>query len=303
MTNNIQPGTIVVATDGSDDADRAIHWAAEQAWYERRLLTVVTATGAPSVPSAPWDARAAAYTAHTQDLVEAAQAVADEALAVVRRMRPGVQASATAVVGDARQVLVDLSADAHLVVVGSRGHGPLRSKLLGSVSAAVSRDAACPVVVCRPPRRRSAQDIDTGVLVGADGTPESLPVIEFAFQQASMRGLPLTLMHSVWDQLAALHGLVAAPATEDDEQRLLLAESVAGFAAKFPEVRVELLPARGMPEDCLTADSARWDLIVVGRHPVDTVLRLVTGAVATAVVEHAHTAVAVVPQAEPAPQS
>ncbi len=302
MTNNIPAGTIVVAVDGSEDSERAIHWAAEQARCERRPLTVLTATGVTTVPTAAWAAYAPSYTLQPEELLASARAVADGALAIAVDLLPGAETHSAAVLGDPRQALVDLSRQAHLLVIGSRGRGPLRSKLLGSVSAAVSRDSHCPVVVCRPPRGRREDEPAHGILVGADGTAESLPVIEFAYRQASLRGLPLTVLHAAWDEMGAFHGPGLTRPTDHtfEQQRLLLAESVAGFAGKFPEVRVELQPARGLAEDCLGADSARWDLIVVGRHPVDTVLRLLTGAVATAVVEHAHTNVAVVPQAEPA---
>ncbi|HWI42383.1 MAG TPA: universal stress protein [Nocardioides sp.] len=278
MNTDIIPGSIVVGADGSDAADRAIHWAAEQAWLERRHLTVVTAA---------------------EHYLDGSRGIVNVALAMIARMRPGVEADGCVVVGDPREVLVELSPRAHLLVLGSRGHGPVRSKLLGSVSAAVSRDATCPVVVCRPHHWRSANDIDAGVLVGADGTAESLPVIEHAFQQASLRGLPLTVVHCTWDGVVALTGpaVLDPQAVGMEEERLLLAESVAGFTAKFPEVHVELQVARGLAEQVLAAGSARWDLVVVGRHPVDTFARRAMGAVSTSVVEHAHTSVAVVPQA------
>ncbi|MFB9763112.1 universal stress protein, partial [Nocardioides kongjuensis] len=148
--------------------------------------------------------------------------------------------------------------------------------------------------------QRHGDRAQQGILVGADGTPESLPVIEFAFQQASLTGLPLTVVHAVWDEIGAVHGpvMVSPRETGLDEYRVLLGESVAGISSKFPEVPVDLRLARGMAEDCLSDTSAVWDLIVVGRHPVDSLLRLVTGAVATSVVERSHTTVAVVPQAD-----
>lgn len=301
-TTAINPNTIVVATDGSDDAHRAVQWAAEQAYLERRPLTVVTAIGAAGVPAIAWAGMGAAYAYQPEEILEYGQAVVDEGLALARHLRPALEIETRVLHGDPRQALVELGSHAHLLVVGSRGRGVFRSKVLGSVSAAVSRDAACPVVVCRP---RDHDAATVGVLVGADGTLESLPVIEFAFLQASQHGLPLTVVHSIWDEIAAIHGPVSTAPGEPglEEQRMILSESVAGMSAKFPEVPVELRLARGLAEDCLTTRSATWDLIVVGRHPVDTLFQFLTGSVATAVVERAHTTVVVVPQSAPAAEN
>ena len=49
--------------------------------------------------------------------------------------------------GDPAHRLAESSADLALLVLGSRGYGPVRSVLLGSVSADVARTAACPVLV------------------------------------------------------------------------------------------------------------------------------------------------------------
>lgn len=299
MTTTIIPSSVVVATDGSEDALRAVHWAAEQAFLERRPLVVVTATGAAQVPVTPWGVAGAGYAPGIDELMAHGESVAADALAVVRHLRPGLEASAEVLVGDARQVLVEVSRQAHLLVLGSRGRGAFRSKIMGSVSAAVSRDAACPVFVCRPPEAGTTPS--RGILVGADGTAESLPIIEFAFHQASLLDLPLTVVHCVWDQVAALlgPGLVSPREEGLEEQRLLLSESVAGMASKFPEVTADLRLGRGLAEEFLAADTGGWNLVVIGRHPVDTLLRLVTGSVAIAVVERARTTVAVVPEADP----
>lgn len=304
MTTTINPSSVVVATDGSEDAGRAIHWAAEQAFRERRPLVVVTATGATQVPATAWGGLGAGYAPSLDDLVAHGRSVADDALAIVHHLRPGLEVSAEVLVGDPRHVLVELSRHAHLLVLGSRGRGAFRSKVFGSVSAAVSRDAACPVFVCRPPADSEAAP-SRGILVGADGTPESLPVIEFAFHQASLLDLPLTVVHCVWDQVAALLGPGLVSPHEDglEQQRLLLSESVAGMCSKYPEVATDLRLGRGLAEEFLAADTGAWNLVVVGRHPVDTLLRLVTGSVAVAVIEHARTTVAVVPEPDPADES
>ncbi|TWH01494.1 Universal stress protein UspA and related nucleotide-binding proteins [Nocardioides sp. J9] len=269
----IAPGSIVVGADGSRHAARALRWAAAQARREHRPLVVVTAGGGD------------------------ADRVNRDALVAVRELEPTVDASGVSVDLDPRPALVDLSRDAHLVVVGSHGRGFLRSVLLGSVGTALTRLSWCPVVVCRP---RDEERGGRGVLVAVDATSSSSPVLEFAFQQASLRGEPLTAVHCTWDVVAAVAGLRNVRLEDDDlgvgdEAHLALAEALAGFAETYPDVEVSQRVHHGLVDDVVGRHTGDWDLVVVGRHPVDTLGRLVTGSIATAVVERARTTVAVVP--------
>ena len=267
-------GSIVVAADGSDHAERALDWAAEQASLERRRLLVVS-------------------------VGEGDRSLADGAAETAQRLHPQLSVEALLLPGDPRRVLIDLSSRARMLVMGSRGRGALKSMLLGSVSAAVSTQAACPVVVCRP---AGSHHTTRGVIVGADGTQESLPVLEFAYRQSSLRGLPLTVMHCFWDAVVAAAGLrhasdavLSDPDLED--LRALLAESVAGFTEEYPDVPVTLSLKHGLVDETLSPRGEAWDLIVVGRHPASSVSRVLSGSVAAGVLERARTTVAVVPEA------
>ncbi|WP_166390392.1 universal stress protein [Nocardioides ochotonae] len=270
-------GSIVVAVDGSEDGERAVPWAVDQAALEGLRLAVVSAGE------------------QSGELVERAAAAA-------RRLDPTLTVVASAASGDARQVLIDASTHAHLLVVGSRGRGTVRSMLLGSVSTAVSAHATCPVVVCRP---ANVGPTEAGVVVGADGTPESLPVLEFAFRQASLRDLPLTVLHSYWDATTALaqHDRREGGGSGDSgggpdlaDLRATLSSWMAEVAARYPDVPVSLLLKHGLADEALSPRDAGWcDMIVVGRHPKTSLQRLLTGSIATAVIERAHSTVAVVP--------
>lgn len=274
VSGNIHPGSIIVAVDGSDHAERAVHWAATQASLEGRRLLVV-AVG------------------------EDARSIADHAASLIRSLQPGLAVRTLCGDGDPRRVLIELSGQGHLIVLGSRGRGAIKSMLLGSVSVAVSAHAVCPVVVCRPAHD---QPDTQGVMVGADGTLESLPVIEFAYQQASLRRMPLTVMHCFWDAAAAVAEYhrargedYAAPDLED--LRAVLATSVAGFGEKYPDVPVALELKYGLVDEVLSARTTEWDLIVLGRHPMTSASRVLTGSIAVAVLERAIATVAVVPEA------
>jgi len=192
---------------------------------------------------------------------------------------------------DPRSLLIRLSEQAELVVVGSRGHGPVKSLLLGSVGVALARHAACPVVVHRPTHRGLVRN---GIVVGADATAASAPVLEFAHRQAAMRDLPLLVLHCFWDVAAAAH-LGDGEAPDFEEERVMFAESMAGMAEKYPEVRVRTELAHGIPADAIIKAGDRMDLIVVGAHQVRGTARVMFGSVSVAVVEHATCPVAVVP--------
>jgi len=203
------------------------------------------------------------------------------AIELARHWRPGIDVRGTLFRGPASQALAALSDSAHALVVGSRGRGPVRSALLGSVSASVSGRAACPVVVCRP---GSVGRVQQGILVAADGTPESLPSIDFAFRQASLRDVPLTVAGDL-------------PGAGPSVLALAAAESAAGFRELFPEVRVSVEPDRSFADEARGAASARWTMVVVGRRTAGNG----RGGRATDVLEHARTLVAVVPTATDQP--
>lgn len=272
-------GAVAVAVDGSEHARRAVRWAADQAALEHRRLTVLAVAVTGDDPTTAPDAAA-------------------EAVEAARALHPEGPVVSLVGAGDPRQLLVDASAHTHLLVLGSRGRGPVSSMLLGSVSAAVSKQAACPVVVCRP-----LQDVERrgGVVVGADGSPESLPVVEFAYRQAFLRGEPLTVLHSVYDAVA-----VAARARDEhaepdvpglEELHAALAASVAGLSEDYPGVPVTLTVRQGLADQALDPRHGGWELIVVGRHPMTSLDRVLTGSIATAVLERADAPVAVVPEA------
>ena len=286
------PGSIVVGVDGSESSSRALKWAVEQAAAEHRPLTLVHTINAVTpafIDAAIVDAK------NAQSVLEAAgQAELDHARTLVDRASPGLDIHQVFDLVDPREGLLQLSKDAAMIVVGSRGRGPLRSLLLGSVSVALVRHAHCPLVVIRP---EHVGDVRHGIMVGLDTTQDSQPVLEFAFRQASLRGLPLTIQHSRWDIQAGTMGaqVVTDEMTDTERERLGLSEAMAGMTEKYPDVQVTSRLSQGRPEQVLTNASEKMDLVVVGAHHRGRFHRALSGSVSTAVVEHARRAVAVIP--------
>ena len=285
-------GTIVVGVDGSSSSRPALVWAVKQAVAEHRPLTLLHALP-PATPSWLGPAGTHGQDAHEVSLREG-QAVLDRARQAVQRLSPEVTVNDLFRRNDPREALVDVSETASMIVLGSRGRGHLQSLLLGSTAVAVVRHARCPVVVHRP---TNPSPLRNGIAVGADATEHSLPVLDFAFRQASMRGLPLTVVHSFWyfQQPSTVDEVLSDPAAASGLQRLALSESLAGFAEKYPDVAVHAALDQGMPERHLLRLADEMDLLVVGAHHVSRAQQFMFGSVSVWLVEHASCPVAIVP--------
>ena len=280
MSTRIAPGSVVVGIDGSAHERWAVEWAATKASAQRRPLVLLDVVDPRRVQDS------------SRGHARREQRERDTVRVLERHAQLDVSRSTGH--GDPRAVLLDASHRAAHLVVGSRGRGPLRSLLLGSVGSAVAGHAACPVTVVRP---QHPGLVRRGVLVGADGTRDSREVLEHAFREASERRQPLTVRHCRWDLAAS----VTEPHRERDDGvdaqdgRLLLGETVAGFRERYPDVAVTTELARGLPEHTLVAGSDHLDLIVVGRHHHSMLEHALHAVVATAVVERARCPVLVLP--------
>lgn len=296
MDKDLLNGSVVVGVDGSDHSDRALAWATEQAALENRRLVIVhayrTHVVADPVQLAVWSAA----QGDLDSLVRSAtREVIEDAVKRASEVSPGLDVESVVVNQDARDALLDASGRAHLVVVGSHGRSGWRRLALGSVATAVAQHATSPVVVVRDPESEGPL---TGILVGADGTASSIPVIEFAFRMASERQLSLTVMHAYWDIAGeqAYGRFVSDDEPGVEDLRMMLSASTAGLREKYPDVEVDLQLARGLVDVVLTGDEPPRDLIVVGRRHPTRWARLLYGSATTAVLDLARGSVAVVPE-------
>jgi nucleotide-binding universal stress UspA family protein len=139
---------IVAGVDGSASSLEALRWAIRQAELTGSSVDAVIAWEPPAASGLGWGVAMVDDTDYEElaakTVAEAIGLAADPASRV--RVRPMVGE------GNAAQVLLDASAGADLLVVGSRGHGGFASALLGSVSQHCTHHAHCPVVVIRDAR-------------------------------------------------------------------------------------------------------------------------------------------------------
>jgi nucleotide-binding universal stress UspA family protein len=140
------PRPIVVGTDGSETSQNALAYAFAQADARGCELVIVHAwwldlSGGRLI-------EVAATTA--EQLEEEQRALLQQQVAGPASRHPDVVTHQVVVRDEPAAALTRLSAEAKLLVVGSRGRGGFRSLLLGSVSQRVLHMAECPVAVVRP---------------------------------------------------------------------------------------------------------------------------------------------------------
>ncbi len=152
-----------------------------------------------------------------------------------------------------------------MIVVGCRGTGPINRRLLGSVSRGLIQHAHAPVAVIHDEDPMMTYPAKAPVLVGIDGSPASEAATAVAFEEASRRGVDLIALH-VWSDFA----LYEMPETElpalqrrADET---LAERLAGWQERYPDVHVRPVVALNRPVHQLLERSEAAQLTVVGSH-------------------------------------
>jgi len=285
---------VVVGVDGSEQSFIALDYAADEAARRHQPLRMVTGLLWPLyVP-----AMSASAVPVTDGLLDAAQTMLDGAADRVRDRHPDLDVTTKVVMGGPSGVLVSESDRASLIAVGNRGRGGFTSLLAGSVATQVATHAHCPVIVVRPGADPAAATTHP-VVVGVDGLERTEPAIEFAFEEASSRGVSLTAVH-VWAEPPRSGSDQFKPvAYEYDEARKeaarQLAEALAGFQEKYPDVPVfrELICGLDAAYHLLRA-SEEAGLVVVGSRGRGEFSGLFLGSVGQNLVHHAKCPVAVV---------
>jgi len=281
---------IVVGVDGSEPARAAIALGAREARLRGRPLHLVHAfiwplTGVylgPS-PAGPPDGGLAA----------AADRILAEALAQAGDADPGLAVTGEVVTGAAATVLLEQAERAEMVVLGHRGLGGFAGMLVGSVAVQVTTHSPGPVLIARAPGEPTGP-----VLVGVDGSPTSDRAVEFAFAEAAARDAELVAVHTWWGPVSRRAGdmlpLVYDADEVHDEGARLLAESLAGWRGRYPDVRIRRDVRRGRPDRTLVELSVDAALLVVGARGRGGFAGLRLGSVSQAVLNHARCPVAIV---------
>jgi nucleotide-binding universal stress UspA family protein len=212
------------------------------------------------------------------------------------RDRGPVQIDGQVLCGAAISTLVDLSRDAEMLVVGHGGHGGVLVRTcLGSVSMGLVHHAHCPVAVIHDDEPLAANAARAPVVVGIDGSPASEAATAIAFEEAAQRGVGLVAMHAWMDPRVSLYPNLNWD-TELSEEEETLAERLAGWHERYPEVGVHRKIEISDPTSCLIEASEQAQLAVIGSHGRGALAGVLLGSVGAAVVNRARIPVIVARQ-------
>ncbi len=293
---------IVVGVDGSDAARTALRWAAAVAADRGRELRIaygLDLDGARRVFGCYdlWEPSVLdKFQAQGEALV--ARAAVD-----VRGITPEVHVTTEVSREHPARMLLRHSATGYLVVIGASGAGGFVSHA-GSILLSVTSHAQGPVVVVHSdPTAEAGLCTEGPVVVGVDGGPVSEAALAAAFEEAAERDTELVALHT-WSDLA--FGKFAGdpdtwfpiPEIEVNEEAIL-AERLAGWQEKYPDVPVRRLVGLSEPAAQLRRLSESAQLIVVGSHGRGGFRGMLLGSVSNSLVQHASCPVMVVHPSEP----
>lgn len=272
---------IIVGVDASAEGEAAAQWAVHEAELRKDDVLLVHAY---EVPIFPPRGRAAAIAQGRQERQSLLDKVAGSLV-----VPPTMHLGRLIEIDRPESLLARLSERAELTALG-HDHPALAGRMpFGHTASTVASMSRHPVVAV-PRGWRAPLDDRRPVAVAVDGQHPSSSTLGFAFTEASLRQVPVLVVHSA--PLAAL-------ASGDQDTRLNLAEILAGWKADYPDVEVDALLLAGSPRDTVPSVSADVQLLVVGGPYRGREWTRWIRSVARAVLDRATCPVVVIPQQHP----
>ncbi|APC35323.1 universal stress protein UspA [Nocardiopsis dassonvillei] len=293
---------VAVGVDGSASARGALEWAAAEAELRQLPLYVVHALSMPLVMSVY---AGPTRFPPTEEMTAQGRRILEEAAEHVRSLRPELRVETALGLEEPPLALLRRTGHGDLVVVGSRGMGPVRSVLAGAAGMRLAAKALCPVVVVpgteeRAPRLSGPLRIAAGV----DGSVDSRRALDFALHRAALQeGSSVVVVHS-WEvplPFATASLTESGWTPPDDLLERQSEELVSGVLAEVmddatADVDISAVRTQRNPVDALVEAAAEADLVVVGSRGRGGVRGALLGSVSQGVMHSSPVPVVVVPR-------
>lgn len=213
--------------------------------------------------------------------------------------QPGVRVERTISEDPAAYALIEASAEADLLVVGSHGFGGFRGLLLGSVGQHALTHARCSVAIVRPSQAPTtngpeAADGRAGrIVVGVDGSEGADLALDWAVGEARRTGGELDIVAS-----SVLSGtsdyIVTVDVSVPDAATRTVTDALDRVAGEAPEVVVRGEAKADPPAIALVEASREAGLLVVGSRGLGEFRGLLLGSVSHYLAMHAECPIVVV---------
>ena len=286
---------IIVGVDGSEPSFDAVRWAAYEARRRNAGLKLVSCYTMPAYGGV--DGAIYPSSIDVETLKQDSIGIVRHAIQIVRDIDPqlvveGVTPMTTPVIGIATSAV-----KGDEIVVGATGHSGVLNGIVGSVTTGVAHRAHVPVIVVPSEAQTPIGEAMKTIVVGVDGSPESLLALEWAYTEALASGAELNVVHA-W----------ICPYTISDTSVREVRKPMEFAAAKVLQSSLESLGSRltdgsvvihstlceQTPAEALLKESEVAEILVVGSRGRGGLRSLVLGSVSRAVLHRAVCPVAVV---------
>lgn len=283
---------IFVGVDGSPAASAAVAWAAHEAALHQLPLTLIHVLLPPVAMTRPEVALPEEFQKWQEAQAHEIIGDARKIVADIAEQSGPIHVDSEILSGVMIPTLVDHSKDARMIVVGCHGRSQLR-RLLGSVASGLIHHARCPVAVIHDEEPVTERAAGAPVVVGIDGSSASEAATGLAFDEASRRGVPLVAVHA-WSDWAVYDFPGIDYSTMESLGEEVLAERLAGWQERYPDVEVRRVVVADRPAHQLVAQSESAQLVVVGSHGRGGFAGMLLGSTGAAVAQSSHAPVIVV---------
>lgn len=293
---------ILAGYDGSENAEKAVFWAADLATASGRPLRLLTSYSLPAMVGIGMSAGYALPALSSQEVHEIDlrhKTMMSELSLRVKSEFPGLATETFIDQGAPAAALLRAAEDSAAIVLGTRGVGAAQGLIMGSVSYAVAHRAKCPVVLVPETSNRA---IDGKVVVGIDGSSRSTQAAAWALSLASCLHRPLevvTAWHYPYQAMIPEAGMMMGPGVED--LRLALLRDAKQLVEREKQrlegphgTHIDVNAVEGSAADVLTEEAGPQDIIVVASKSHSLLASVLLGSTSTAVAHRSRGPVVIV---------